>query len=88
MDLSLLNLKVGVIRKAERHPDADTLYVEEVDCGEEQPRTVVACTSCLGRLQSCALLPWPYVIPVGLCMFQGREAVMARGRQVSIPAEK
>ncbi len=40
MDLSLLNLKVGVIRKAERHPDADTLYVEEVDCGEEQPRTV------------------------------------------------
>ncbi len=40
MDLTLLNLKVGVIRKAERHPDADTLYVEEVDCGEEQPRTV------------------------------------------------
>ena len=40
MDLSMLNLKVGVIRKAERHPDADTLYVEQVDCGEEQPRTV------------------------------------------------
>lgn len=40
VDLSLLSLKVGVIRKAERHPDADTLYVEEVDCGEEQPRTV------------------------------------------------
>ena len=40
IDLSLLSLKVGVIRKAERHPDADTLYVEEVDCGEEQPRTV------------------------------------------------
>ena len=40
IDLSLLHLKVGVIRKAERHPDADTLYVEEVDCGEEQPRTV------------------------------------------------
>ena len=40
IDLSLLSLKVGVIRKAKRHPDADTLYVEEVDCGEEQPRTV------------------------------------------------
>ena len=40
VDLSLLSLKVGVIRKAERHPDAETLYVEEVDCGEEQPRTV------------------------------------------------
>ena len=40
IDLSLLSLRVGVIRKAERHPDADTLYVEEVDCGEAQPRTV------------------------------------------------
>ena len=42
VDLSLLSLKVGVIRSAERHPDADTLYVEQVDCGEEQPRTVEA----------------------------------------------
>ena len=42
VDLSLLNLKVGVIRSAERHPDADTLYVEQVDCGEEQLRTVEA----------------------------------------------
>ena len=42
VDLSLLNLKVGIIRSAERHPDADTLYVEQVDCGEEQPRTVGA----------------------------------------------
>lgn len=40
VDLSLLNLKVGIIRKAERHPDADSLYVEEVDCGEPEPRTV------------------------------------------------
>jgi tRNA-binding EMAP/Myf-like protein len=40
VDLSLLDLRVGVIRKAERHPDADTLYVEEVDCGEAEPRTV------------------------------------------------
>lgn len=42
VDLSLLSLKVGIIRSAERHPDADTLYVEQVDCGEEQPRTVEA----------------------------------------------
>ena len=40
MDLSLLHLKVGVIKEAKRHPDADTLYVEEIDCGESEPRTV------------------------------------------------
>lgn len=40
VDLSLLDLRVGIINKAERHPDAETLYVEEVDCGEPEPRTV------------------------------------------------
>lgn len=27
---------------AEKHPDADTLYVEQVDVGEASPRTVVS----------------------------------------------
>ncbi len=40
VDLSLLHLKVGVIKEAKRHPDADTLYVEEIDCGEPELRTV------------------------------------------------
>lgn len=25
-----------------RHPDADALYVEKIDLGEEQPRTIVS----------------------------------------------
>jgi hypothetical protein len=25
---------------AERHPDADSLYVETIACGDEEPRTV------------------------------------------------
>ena len=33
---------MGLIRKAEKHPDADSLYVEEIDVGEEAPRTVVS----------------------------------------------
>jgi tRNA-binding EMAP/Myf-like protein len=33
---------VGLIKKAEKHPDADSLYVEEIDVGEEAPRTVVS----------------------------------------------
>ncbi|GMH39956.1 hypothetical protein BSKO_07860 [Bryopsis sp. KO-2023] len=42
VDVSRLDLRVGHINKAWRHPDADSLYVEEVDVGEEQPRTVVS----------------------------------------------
>lgn len=36
----LLDLRVGKVLKAWRHPDADSLYVEEVDIGEAEPRTI------------------------------------------------
>lgn len=39
---SLLDLRVGKVLTVSRHPDADTLYVETVDVGEESPRTVVS----------------------------------------------
>ncbi|CAI2164928.1 9673_t:CDS:2 [Funneliformis geosporum] len=39
---SLLDLRVGHIIKAEKHPDADSLYVEKIDVGEDEPRTVVS----------------------------------------------
>ena len=42
MDVSLLDLRVGVIEKAEKHPDAESLYVERIACGEAEPRTVRA----------------------------------------------
>lgn len=35
-----LDIRVGRILKAWRHPEADSLYVEEVDVGEEEPRTI------------------------------------------------
>uniref|UniRef100_A0A0E0KNU3 tRNA-binding domain-containing protein n=1 Tax=Oryza punctata TaxID=4537 RepID=A0A0E0KNU3_ORYPU len=37
---ALLDIRVGRVVKAWRHPEADTLYVEEVDVGEEEPRTI------------------------------------------------
>ena len=40
--VSALDLRIGRINNVKKHPDADTLYVEEVDCGEEAPRTVVS----------------------------------------------
>jgi aminoacyl tRNA synthase complex-interacting multifunctional protein 1 len=38
--VGLLDIRVGRVLKAWRHPEADTLYVEEVDVGEEEPRTI------------------------------------------------
>merc|ERR1712241_91472 len=42
VDIGRLDLRVGHFRKASKHPDADALYVEEIDCGEEEPRTVIS----------------------------------------------
>ncbi|XP_062852323.1 aminoacyl tRNA synthase complex-interacting multifunctional protein 1a [Trichomycterus rosablanca] len=42
VDVSRLDLRVGRIISAERHPDADALYVEQVDVGEAAPRIVVS----------------------------------------------
>lgn len=42
VDVSRLDLRIGRIVTAEKHPDADSLYVEQVDVGEAAPRTVVS----------------------------------------------
>ncbi|XP_041117005.1 aminoacyl tRNA synthase complex-interacting multifunctional protein 1a isoform X1 [Polyodon spathula] len=42
VDVTRLDLRVGRIMTAKKHPDADSLYVEEVDVGEATLRTVVS----------------------------------------------
>jgi len=42
VDPSWLDLRVGRIISCERHPDADSLYVEQIDVGEATPRQVVS----------------------------------------------
>lgn len=42
VDVGRLDFRVGEIISAEKHPDADSLYVEQIDCGEAAPRTVVS----------------------------------------------
>lgn len=37
-----IDLRVGKVLSAKVHPDGDTLYVEEIDVGEEKPRTIVS----------------------------------------------
>ena len=40
--LSRLNIKVGRIVEVSRHPDAEKLYVEKIDLGEPNLRTIVS----------------------------------------------
>merc|ERR1711910_274606 len=35
VDFSKLDLRVGYIREVSRHPDADSLYVEQIECGDQ-----------------------------------------------------
>ncbi len=41
IDITRFDLRVGKIVSVEKHPDADALYVEQIDVGEEKPRTVL-----------------------------------------------
>lgn len=43
IDVSRLDLRIGKILEVSRHPDADALYVEKIDCGDTTgPRTVIS----------------------------------------------
>ncbi|XP_076945963.1 uncharacterized protein LOC143617220 isoform X1 [Bidens hawaiensis] len=42
LSVSLLKIQVGLIRKASKHPSADSLLVEEIDVGEGKCRQVVS----------------------------------------------
>lgn len=39
---SRLDIRVGKIISVDKHPDADSLYLEKIDVGEPEPRTVVS----------------------------------------------
>lgn len=39
---SKLDIRVGQIVEVSRHPDADALYIEKIDLGEAEPRTIVS----------------------------------------------
>ncbi|KAK4881612.1 hypothetical protein RN001_004931 [Aquatica leii] len=40
VDVGRLDLRIAKIEHVEKHPDADTLYVLKINCGEDKPRTV------------------------------------------------
>merc|ERR1712071_642798 len=40
--ISALDIRVGLITNAWEHPDSDKLYCEEIDVGEDEPRSVAS----------------------------------------------
>jgi aminoacyl tRNA synthase complex-interacting multifunctional protein 1 len=42
VDVSWLDIRVGLITQAEAHPESDKLYIETIDVGEEAPRQVLS----------------------------------------------
>lgn len=42
VDISKLDIRVGVITKAWEHEEADKLFCEEIDIGEEEPRQIAS----------------------------------------------
>ncbi|KAL0486680.1 tyrosine tRS [Acrasis kona] len=44
-----LDIRVGKILSVERHPDADSLFIEKIDVGEEKPRNV--CSGLVGKIE-------------------------------------
>lgn len=46
IDIARLDLRVGKIIEAKKHPDADALFVEKIDCGF--PETLTVCSGLVG----------------------------------------
>ncbi|MCF7872169.1 methionine--tRNA ligase [Candidatus Woesearchaeota archaeon] len=40
--ISTIDLRVAKITSVEKHPEADRLYIEKIDCGNEEERTIVS----------------------------------------------
>ena len=51
----MLDIRVGQIVSVKQHPNADSLYVEEIDLGEDKPRQVSVLAMQSARL-FCMLL--------------------------------
>lgn len=42
VDISRIDLRIGKIVDVQKHPEADSLYLEKIDLGEPTPRTIVS----------------------------------------------
>jgi len=66
IDITRFDLRVGKIVSVEKHPDADTLYVEQIDVGEDEPRTV-----CSGLVKHMSMEDLDQKLVIVLCNLKG-----------------
>lgn len=64
---SALDIRIGKILSCERHPDADALFVEQIDVGEDEPRTI--CSGLVPYLKAEELMNAAVVV---LCNLKAR----------------
>ncbi|KAJ0980123.1 hypothetical protein J5N97_008378 [Dioscorea zingiberensis] len=69
--ISRLDIRVGIIKKVWKHPDADSLYVEEIDVGEDSSRAVVS-----GFVKN---IPMEQMLDKKVCVLCNLEPVNMRG---------
>lgn len=50
VNIGRLDLRIAKVEDVQKHPDADSLYVLKINCGEEKPRTV-----CSGLVKHVAI---------------------------------
>ncbi len=53
LDLSAVDLRVGIILHARKHENAETLYVESIDVGEAEPRQVITLLNAFCGVSYC-----------------------------------
>lgn len=61
VSISRLDIRVGLIKEAQKHPDADSLYVKEIDVGEVATRTVVSGLVKHVPLEEMLVCPLPFL---------------------------
>lgn len=42
VDIGRMDLRIGKIVEIQKHPDADALYLEKIDVGEDKPRQIIS----------------------------------------------
>ena len=63
-EISRLEIRVGNIVSVSRHPTLEKIFVEQIDIGETEPRTI--CSGLVGYLEEVDLLGKPCVVLANL----------------------
>ena len=84
-DITKLDIRVGVITKVWKHPDAEKLYCEEIDVGEDAPRQIASGLVphySLEQMEGRRLLAFCNLKPRNLVGFRSHGMVLCAAKEV------